>query len=124
MSKIQNLDQTYSIRNIDKETLNIKVYNNEILIAIVGEFNKNLNKLETLTKTKIFFRGNSITIKGEKESIEKVSEAMKFLVNKYIKTKVIEDQDLTLSVKLIKDIKHKADIHNLDQLLRQFHRLR
>ncbi len=118
MSKIQNLDQTYSIKNIDKETLNIKVYNNEILISIVGEFNKNLNQLEKLTKTKIFFRGNSITIKGEKESIEKVSEAIKFLVNKYIKTKVIEDQDLTLSVKSVKNIKYKADIHNLDQLIK------
>ena len=118
MSRIENLDQTFSVKNIDKETLNIKVYNNEILISIVGEFNKNLNKLETLTKTKIFFRGNSITIKGETESIQKASEVIKFLINKYLKTKVIEDQDLVLSVKTIKNTKHKADIHNLDQLIK------
>ena len=54
MSKIQNLDQTFSLKKIDKETINIKVHNNDILLSLVGEFNKNLNELEKLTKTKIF----------------------------------------------------------------------
>ena len=118
MSIIENLDQTYSIKNIDKETVNIKVHNNDILMSIVGEFNKNLNKLEKLTKTKIFFRGNSITIKGEKDSIIRASEAIKFLINKYLKTQLIEDQDLTLSLKSKKNILQNADIHNLDQLIK------
>ena len=99
MSKIENLDQNYSIKKIDKETINIKVHNNDILISVVGEFNSNLNELEKLTKTKIFFRGNSITIKGSQEDINKASEAIKFLVNKYLKTNIIEKQDLTLSTK-------------------------
>ena len=51
MSKIENLDQNYSIKKIDKETINIKVHSNDLLISIVGEFNKNLNELERLTKT-------------------------------------------------------------------------
>ena len=34
-------------------------------MAIVGEFNKNLIQIEKLTKTKLYFRGNSITIKGK-----------------------------------------------------------
>ena len=96
MSKIENLDQNYSFKKIDKETINIKVYNNEILVSVVGEFNKNLNELEKLTKTKIFFRGNSITIKGNSNEILNASEAIKFLINKYVKTNVIEDQDLKL----------------------------
>ena len=117
MSKIENLDQNYSFKKIDKETINIKVYNNEILVSVVGEFNKNLNELEKLTKTKIFFRGNSITIKGNSNEIINASEAIKFLINKYVKTNVIEDQDLKLSIQN-KNIKFKADIHNLDQLIR------
>ena len=56
MSKIQNLDQSYSLKKIDKETINIKVHNNDVLISVVGEFNNNLNELEKLTKTKIFFQ--------------------------------------------------------------------
>ena len=62
MSEIENFDQTYSLKKIDKETINIKVFNNDILISVVGVFNKNLNELEKLTKTNFFFRGNSITI--------------------------------------------------------------
>ena len=117
MSKIQNLDQSYSLKKIDKETINIKVHNNDVLISVVGEFNNNLNELEKLTKTKIFFRGNSITIKGDDSDINKASEAIKFLINKYLKTNLIEKQDLMLSVS-VKNIKYKADIHNLDQLIK------
>ena len=54
MSKIENFNQNYSIKKIDKETINIKVHNNDILASVVGEFNSNLNELEKLTKAKIF----------------------------------------------------------------------
>ena len=46
MSELENFNQTYNLKKIDKETINIKVFNNDILISIVGEFNKNLNELE------------------------------------------------------------------------------
>ena len=117
MSKIQNLDQNYSLKKIDKETINIKVHNNDILMSVVGEFNNNLNELERLTKTKIFFRGNSITIKGGVGEISKASDAIKFLINKYLKTNSIEKQDLTLSVKE-KNINLKSNVHSLDQLIK------
>ena len=48
MSKLENLDQTFSLKKIDKETINLKVFNNELLMSIIGEFNKNLNELEKL----------------------------------------------------------------------------
>ena len=117
MSKIENLDQNYSLKKIDRETINIKVYNNDILVSVVGEFNKNLNELEKLTKTNIFFRGNSITIKGNNNEILNAGEAIKFLINKYVKTNIVEDQDLKLSVQN-NNVKLKANIHNLEQLIR------
>ena len=117
MSKIENLDQNYSLKKIDKETVNIKVHNNDILLSVVGEFNNNLNELEKLTKTKIFFRGNSITIKGNHDDVNKASEAIKFLINKYLKTNLIEKQDLRLSVQG-KNINLKSNVHNLDQLIK------
>ena len=117
MSKIENLDQNYNIKKIDKETINIKVYNNDILVSVVGEFNSNLNELEKLTKTKIFFRGNSITIKGNNSEIIKASDAIKFLINKYLKTKLIEKHDLVLSVKE-KNINFKSNVHNFGQLIK------
>ena len=100
-----------------RETINIKVYNNDILVSVVGEFNKNLNELEKLTKTKIFFRGNSITIKGNNNEILNAGEAIKFLINKNVKTNIVEDQDLKLSVQN-NNVKLKANIHNLEQLIR------
>ncbi len=117
MSKLENLDQTFSLKKIDKETINIKVFNNELLMSIIGEFNKNLNELEKLTKTKIFFRGNSITTKGKTEEINKATDAIKFLINKYLKTSLIEDEDLKLSVSM-RDFKHKAKVHSLEQLIK------
>ncbi len=117
MSKLENLDQNYILKKIDKETVNIKVHSNDLLISLVGEFNKNLNELERLTKTKIFFRGNSITIKGNNNDIIKASEAIKFLISKYLKTSLIEEQDLALSVKT-KNINFRSNVHNLDQLIK------
>ena len=117
MSKIENLNQNYSIKKIDKETVNIKVHDNDILVSVVGEFNSNLNELEKLTKTKIFFRGNSITIKGSHDEINKALDAIKFLINKYLKTNLIEKQDLMLSIKE-KNIDFKSNVHSLDQLIK------
>ena len=117
MSKIENFNQNYGIKKIDKETINIKVHNNDILVSVVGEFNSNLNELEKLTKTKIFFRGNSITIKGNNDDINRASDAIKFLINKYLKTNIIEKQDLELSVKK-KYMNFKSNVHNLDQLIK------
>ena len=46
------------------------------------------------------------------------SEAIKFLINKYLKTNLIEKQDLMLSVEE-KSINFKSNvIHNLDQLIK------
>ena len=117
MSKIENFDKNYGIKKIDKETINIKVHNNDILVSVVGEFNSNLNELEKLTKTKIFFRGNSITIKGNNDEINRASDAIKFLINKYLKTNLIEKQDLVLSVKE-RNTNYKSNVHNLDQLIK------
>ena len=48
----------------DNDTININIFNNEILMEIVGSFNNNLKELEKISGSNIYFRGNSITIKG------------------------------------------------------------
>ena len=47
-------------------------------MAIVGSFNEHLLNLEKLTKTTIFFRGNSLTIKGQKENTSLVLKQLEF----------------------------------------------
>ena len=48
MSRIENLEQTFSLKKIDNEPINIKIHNNEILISLVGEFNKPIKKFISL----------------------------------------------------------------------------
>ncbi len=89
MSKVSKFTESYIIRKIDKETVNIQILDNNALMAIVGEFNNNLLELEKLTNTNVFFRGNSITAKGKSEDISVISEAIKFLLNKFLLTNLI-----------------------------------
>ena len=76
MSEITKLDQTLNIKKIDKETVNVQISENEMLMSIVGQFDQNLKELSKLTSTNIFFRGNSITCKGKKEDINVFCEAI------------------------------------------------
>ena len=99
MSEISKLDHNLIIKKIDSETVNLQITDNETLMSVVGQFDQNLKDLANLTSTNIFFRGNSITCKGNKENINLFCEAVKFLINKYFLTKIIEKEDILLSVK-------------------------
>ncbi|MDC3157128.1 PhoH family protein [Candidatus Pelagibacter bacterium] len=99
MSEITKLEQNITIKKIDNETINISINNNEMLMSIVGQFDQNLKSLSKLTNTNVYFRGNSITCKGNKENLTIFSDAIKFLINKYFLTNIIEKEDIVLSVK-------------------------
>jgi len=117
MSEISKLDQNLIIRKIDSETINIQITNNKILMSIVGQFDQNLKELEKLTNTIIFFRGNSITCKGKEANLKDFSEAIKFLISKYLLTNFIEKEDIMLSVK--KDMKpEESNVKSFKQLIK------
>ena len=99
MSEISKLDQFLVIKKIDRETVNLQITDNETLMSIVGQFDQNLKELAKLTDTTVFFRGNSITCKGKEDKTAVFCEAIKFLINKYFLTKIIENEDIMLSVK-------------------------
>ena len=61
MSEISKLEQNLIIKKIDNQTVNISINENEMLMSIVGQFDQNLKHLSKLTKTDVYFRGNSIT---------------------------------------------------------------
>ena len=86
-------------------------------MSVVGQFDQNLKELSKLTNTNIFFRGNSITCKGSKENIDIFCKAIKFLINKYFLTKIIEKEDILLSVK--KNIElDKSNVKSFKQLIK------
>ena len=45
MSEISKLDQNLIIKKIDKETTNIQITENDILMSVVGQFDQNLKHL-------------------------------------------------------------------------------
>ena len=117
MSEISKIDQNLIIKKIDKETANIQITSNDMLMSIVGQFDQNLKNLAKLTNTNIFFRGNSISCKGKIENINIFCEAIKFLVNKYCLKKVIEKDDIILSVN--KNIEqHESNVKSFKQLIK------
>ena len=117
MSEISKLEQNLIIKKIDNGTTNIQIANNDMLISIVGEFDKNLKHLSKLTDTNLFFRGNSITCKGNAENILVFCTAIKFLINKYLLTNIIEKEDIVLSVK--KNIKfEESNVKTFKQLIK------
>lgn len=118
MSEITKLNNKYFIKKIDKETINIQILDNDLLSELVGEFNNNLKQLEKLTSTSLFFRGNSITIKGDKDKILSTSESIKFLINKFYITNSIEKNDIILSVNQEVDLDKKSNVQSFSQLIK------
>ena len=117
MSEISKLEQNLIIKKIDDKTINIAINDNEMLMAIVGQFDLNLKNLSKLTNTDVYFRGNSITCKGDKEKLSIFSEAIKFLINKYFLTKVIEKEDIVLAVKKNFEIE-ESNVKSFQQLIK------
>ena len=88
----------------DDNSININIFDNKILMGIAGSFDNNLKELEKLSDSKIFFRGNSISIKGNKYSNEKVRDAIEYLINRFRTDKKIDRNDIITS--LNKDMVH------------------
>ena len=117
MSEISKLEQNLIIKKIDGKTVNISINDNEMLMSIVGQFDQNLKHLSKLTQTDVYFRGNSITCKGNKEKTNTFCEAIKFLINKYNLTNIIEKEDILLSVKKNVEIE-ASNIKSFKQLIK------
>ena len=117
MSEISKLEQNLIIKKIDSKTVNISINDNEMLMAVVGQFDQNLKNLSKLTNTNVYFRGNSITCKGDEKELIIFCDAIKFLINKYFLTNIIEKEDIILSVKKNLEIE-ESNIKSFKQLIK------
>ena len=88
-----------------------------MLMAIVGQFDQNLKDLSELTNTDVYFRGNSITCKGNNENLTIFCDAIKFLINKYFLTNIVEKEDIVLSVKKNLEIE-ESNVKSFKQLIK------
>ena len=101
-------------------SINVNIFNNKILMEIVGSFDSNLKELEKISGSKIYFRGNSIAIKGDKYANEKVKDAIEYLIDRFRTYKKIDKNDIIASLNkdMIKDRKNHSMVQSLDEIIK------
>ncbi len=94
----KNLETSLKFVYSDNNTLSVIFHDNDLLMGVVGEFNKNLKELEKITKSSLYSRGNSILIKSNSQKNEIIKNAIQFLANQFINNGSIENKDIVSSV--------------------------
>ena len=94
MSNTKKKDIQSSLKFVYSEnnSLSVIFHENDLLLGVVGEFNKNLKELEKITGASIYSRGNSILIKSSTDKNEIVKNAIQFMVNQFINNGIIEQK--------------------------------
>ena len=80
----KKIDTTLKFVYSDNNSLSVIFHNNELLMGVAGEFNKNLKELEKMTNCSLYSRGNSIMIKSDPQKNELIKNAIQFLTNQFI----------------------------------------
>ncbi len=119
-SKQHNNRNEFSVVYGNDNSININIFNNKILMEIAGTFDSNLKELEKVSGSKIFFRGNSIAIKGEKHANEKVKDAIEYLIGRFRSNKKIDRNDIVASLNndMIKDKKNQSTVQPLKEIIK------
>ena len=117
--KLKNINTDLKFVYSDNKSISIVFQNNETLMGIVGELNCNLKELEKLSGSSIYFRGNSIVIKGEQERNEAVKRAIQFLDKQFKINGSLEKKDIISSLDkfMIKE-QNKNNHTNLDYIIK------
>ena len=82
----------------ENDSISVIFHENDLLMGVVGEFNKNLKELEKITSASIYSRGNSILIKSNPKKNEIIKNAIQFLADQFINNGNIEQKDILSSV--------------------------
>jgi len=117
----QNINEKeISIIYADDNSININIFNNKMLMGIAGSYDSNLKELEKVSGSKIYFRGSSIAIKGDKDSNEKVKNAIKYLIERYKSAKRIDSNDIMTSLnnEMVKEIKNQPSVQSIEEVIK------
>ena len=104
----------------DDNSITVNIFNNKILMELVGSFDNNLKELEKISGSKIYFRGNSIAIKGDKYANEKVKDAIEYLIYRFRSDKRIDRNDIiaALNIDMIQDTKNQSTVQPLGEVIK------
>ena len=103
----------------DNGSISLVFKDNNILKGVVGEIDSNLKELEKLSGSNIYFRGNSIVIKGDQKSNELVRKAVEFLTHQFKISGTIEKKDIISSMdKFMVSEENNKNLHQLDYIIK------
>ena len=103
----------------ENNTLSIVFQSNELLLGVLGEFNKNLKELEKISDTNIYSRGNSILLKNTSDKNELIKNAIQFLVDQFLNNGTIEQKDIESSLnKFMIDEKVNNKSKNIEYIIK------
>jgi len=104
----------------EDNSINVNIFNNKILMEIAGSFDSNFKELEKISGSKIYFRGNSISIRGDKNANEKVKNAIEYLIDRFKSDNKIEKNDIITSLNkdMIKSTKNRFTIQPLGEVIK------
>ena len=94
----KNINPSLKFVYSENNSLSVIFHDNDLLIGVVGEFNKNLKELERISESNLYSRGNSILIKSSPKKNEIIKNAIQFLANQYINNGNIEIKDIVSSI--------------------------
>ena len=118
-SKLNNMNTDLKFVYSDNESISVVFQNNITLMGVVGELNCNLKELEKLSGSSIYFRGNSIVIKGKQERNEAVKRAIQFLDKQFKINGSLEKKDIISSLdKFMIREQNKNNHTNLDYIIK------
>jgi len=120
INKQNNNSKEVSVIYADDGSICVNIFNNKILMEIVGSFDSNLKEFEKISGSEIYFRGNSISIKGEKYANERVKNAIEYLIYRFRADEKIDKNDIVsaLNADMIEDVKNQSTIPSLGEIIK------
>ena len=101
----------------ENNSISVIFQDNDLLMGVVGEFNKNIKELEKITGADLYSRGNSILIKSTPDKNKIVKNAIQFLTNQFVNNGSIEHKDVLSSVDQFM-IKEKVKNTNVTDIIK------
>ncbi len=120
IDKKKNNSKEVLITYGNDNSVNINIFNNKILMELAGAFDNNFKELEKISGSTIYFRGNSLAIRGDKYANEKVKDAIEYLIERFRSDKKIDKNDIITSLNkdMIKDIKNQSTVQSLEEVIK------
>ena len=120
VSKQNKNDKEISVVYGDDNSINISIFNNKILMEVVGSFDSNLKELERISGSRIYFRGNLISIKGDKIANEKVRDSIEYLIYRFRSDQKIDRNDVTaaLNTQMVEETKNLTKVQSIEEIIK------